>query len=566
MTHKAIFKPLLKGIVPIVPPVARGDSLVNKTGSWRYMRPVHSNKLPPCNHSCPANEDIQGYLSLVTQGRFQQAWELIRRSNPFPAVLGRVCDHPCELACNRRRFDDAIVIHSIERFLGDYGLTLPGEGGIRDRRGEKIAVIGSGPAGLSCAYHLAKMGYRVTVFEALSVPGGMLAAGIPEYRLPKEILAAEISAVERLGIDIQTNVAIGNRQSLDDLLRQGYKAIFIATGAHKSMKLGLSGEEKDGIVDALSFLREVNLGSRVGVGDKVAVIGGNNVAVNAARVAIRLGAKYVSIICQQSKIDMPSRDEEVKIAEEEGVHIIYLAAPNNILGEGRVAGLECIRMRLGEVDKRRAPRLTPIKESEFVIDVDTIITAVGRTPDLTLLNHELKTSPMGTLVVDAGTLSTNKPGIFAGGDVTGGRATVARAIGAGMRASISIDHYMRGEQLQVSREKTPIAGFKDLNLAYFQSSPGAQISRLPVADRIKGFAEVEGGFTESVSVKETERCFSCGVCDSCDNCWLVCPDVTISRKNGEYQVNYDYCKGCGICKEECPRGAITMEEEAKWRK
>lgn len=566
MTHKAIFKPLLKGIVPIVPPVARGDSLVNKTGSWRYMRPVHSNKLPPCNHSCPANEDIQGYLSLVTQGRFQQAWELIRRSNPFPAVLGRVCDHPCELACNRRRFDDAIVIHSIERFLGDYGLTLPGEGGIRDRRGEKIAVIGSGPAGLSCAYHLAKMGYRVTVFEALSVPGGMLAAGIPEYRLPKEILAAEISAVERLGIDIQTNVAIGNRQSLDDLLRQGYKAIFIATGAHKSMKLGLSGEEKDGIVDALSFLREVNLGSRVGVGDKVAVIGGNNVAVNAARVAIRLGAKYVSIICQQSKIDMPSRDEEVKIAEEEGVHIIYLAAPNNILGEDRVAGLECIRMRLGEVDKRRAPRLTPIKESEFVIDVDTIITAVGRTPNLTLLNHELQTSPMGTLVVDAGTLSTNKPGIFAGGDVTGGRATVARAIGAGMRASISIDHYMRGEQLQVSREKTPIAGFKDLNLAYFQSSPGAQISRLPVADRIKGFAEVEGGFTESVSVKETERCFSCGVCDSCDNCWLVCPDVTISRKNGEYQVNYDYCKGCGICKEECPRGAITMEEEAKWRK
>ncbi|GAI78058.1 unnamed protein product, partial [marine sediment metagenome] len=376
---------------------------------------------------------------------------------------------------------------------------------------------------------------------------------IPEYRLPKEILAAEISAVERLGIDIQTNVSIGNKQSLNDLLGQGYKAIFIATGAHKSMKLGLSGEEKDGIVDALSFLREVNLGSRIGVGDKVAVIGGNNMAVNAARVAIRLGAKYVSIICQQSKIDMPSRDEEVKAAEEEGAHIIYLAAPNNILGEGKVAGLEC--MKLGETDKGK---LTPVKGSEFVIDADTGIIAVGRTPDLTLINHELDTSPTGTLVVDAGTLATNRPGIFAGGDVTGGRATVARAIGAGMKASVSIDRYIRGERLEVSREKTPIAGFKDLNLAYFEPLPGAQISRLPVADRIKGFAEVESGFTESVSVKETERCFSCGVCNSCDNCWLVCPDVAISKKNGEYEVNYDYCKGCGICKEECPRGAITM--------
>lgn len=566
MTHKAIFKPLLKGIVPIVPPIARGDSLVNKTGSWRYMRPVYRNKLPPCNHSCPANEDIQGYLSLIKQGRFQQAWELIRRSNPFPAVLGRVCAHPCELACNRRRFDEAIAIHNVERFLGDYGLTLPGEGKIRDRRGEKIAVIGSGPAGLSCAYHLAKMGYPVTVFEALSVPGGMLAVGIPEYRLPKEVLAAEINAVERLGIDIQTNVAIGSKQSLDDLLGQGYKAIFIATGAHKSMKLGLPSEEKDGTVNALSFLREVNLGSRVSVGEKVAVVGENNVAVTAARVAIRLGAKYVSIICRQSKIDMPPRDEEVKAAEEEGVHITYLAAPNNILGEGRVAGLECIRMRLGEVDKRRVPPLTPIKGSEFVMDVDTVITAVGRTPDLNFVNHELKTSPMDTLVADAGTLATNKPGIFAGGDVTGGRTTVVRAIGDGMRASVSIDRYIRGERLEVPSKKTPIASFKDLNLAYFQSSPGAQISRLPVADRIKGFAEVEGGFTKSVAIKETERCFSCGVCDGCDNCWLVCPDVTISRKNGEYQVNYDYCKGCGLCEEECPRGAITMEEEAKWRR
>ena len=388
-----------------------------------------------------------------------------------------------------------------------------------------------------------------------------MAVGIPEYRLPKEILAAEINAVERLGIDIQTNVVIGSKQSLDDLFGQGYKAIFIATGAHKSVKLGLSGEEKGGIIDALSFLREVNLGSQVGVGYKVAVIGENIVAVNAARVAIRLGAKYVSIVCRQAKIDMPTRNEEVKLAEEEGVHVIYSATPSNILGEGRVTGLEC--MELGETDKSK---LAPVKGSEFVIHVDTIITAVGRIPDLTLVNQGLETSPVGTLVVDAGTLATSEPSIFAGGDVIGGRATVAHAIGDGMRASVSIDRYIRGERVEVSREKTPIASFKDLNLAYFQSSPGTQISRLPAADRIKGFTEVDGGFTESVTIRESGRCFSCGVCNGCDNCWLVCPDAAISRKSGEYQVNYDYCKGCGLCAEECPGGAITMEEEARWRR
>ncbi len=565
MTHKAIFKPTLKGIVPTVPPVARGDSLVNKTGTWRYMRPVYRDKLPPCNHSCPVNEDIQGYLSLVKQGRLQQAWELIRRSNPFPAVLGRVCYHPCELACNRRRFDETITIHSVEKFLGDYGLTLPGEEA-KDRRGEKIAVIGSGPAGLSCAYRLAKMGYAVTVFEALSVPGGMLAVGIPEYRLPKEVLDAEINSIKCLGVDIRTNTAIGTRQSLDDLSGQGYKAIFIATGAHKGMKLGLSGEEKSGVVDALSFLREVNLGSRISAGEKVAVIGENVVAVHAARVAIRLGAKYVSIICRQPKMNIPPGDKEASLAEAEGVHIIYLAAPISISGEGKVTGLECVRMRLDETKKGREPNLTPVKGSEFAIDADTVITAVGQTPDLTFVNHELKTSPMDILVVDASTLATSKSGIFAGGDVTSGPSSVARAIGDGIRASVSIDRYIRGERLEVFREKIPIAGLKDLNLAYFQSSPAAQVSRLPVADRIKGFTEVEGGFTESVAIKETERCFSCGVCDSCDNCWLVCPEVTISRKNGEYLVNYDYCKGCGLCEQECPRGVVTMEEESKWKR
>ena len=547
-------KPTLGGVV------GPGISLANKTGSWRTMRPVYQNKLSPCRAACPAGNDIQGYIDLVKQGKFKEGLELVRKTNPLPAVLGRVCYHPCEEKCNRSQFDEAIAIHNIERFLGDYGLTLPREREVGKKREEKVAIVGSGPAGLSCAYHLARMGYQVTIFEALPVTGGMLAVGIPDYRLPKDIVEAEIGAIEALGVDIRTSTPV---RPGDNLLAQGFKAVFIAIGAHKSMKMGVTGEDKVGVFEALSFLHEVNLRKQVSIGAKVAVIGGGNVAIDAARVALRQGAKQVSIIYRRSKAEMPASEEEVEAAEEEGISIIYLAAPSNVLGDGKVTGLECIRMKLGEPDESGRARPIPVKGSEFTVDVDTIISAIGQIPDLSFADNKLQTKSGGTLVVDEKTLATSEAGIFAGGDVVTGPAMVADAIGAGRRAANSIDRYVRGEKLGAVEEEVPIAGFEDLNLAYATLAPRAKASKLPVGKRIKGFAEIDGGFSQEVAMAEAERCLSCGVCNSCGNCWLFCPDACIFSKNGGYEVSYDYCKGCGICANECPCSAIMMIVEEK---
>lgn len=547
-------KPTLGGVV------GPGISLANKTGTWRAMRPLYQNKLPPCKAACPAGNDIQGYIDLVRQGKFKEGLELIKETNPLPSVLGRVCYHPCEEKCNRGELDEAIAIHNIERFLGDYGLTLPGEKEARKKREEKIAIIGSGPAGLSCAYQLARMGYGVTIFEALPVPGGMLAVAIPDYRLPQDVVQKEIAAIEALGVEIRTNTPVGPG---DNLLEQGYKAVFIAAGAHQSMKIGVEGEDKNGVSEALGFLRDVKLGKQVSVGDKVAVIGGGNVAIDAARVALRQGAKQVSIIYRRTRTEMPASDEEIEAAEEEGISISYLAAPSKVLGDNRVTGLECIRMKLGEPDASGRARPIPVKGSEFAVDVDTIISAIGQTPDLSFAGRKLQTASGGTLAVDEKTLATSESGIFAGGDVVTGPAMVADAIGAGRRAASSIDRYVRGEKLDVVEEELPVTSFEDLNLAYAIPAARAKASVLPVGERVRDFAEIDGGFSQEVAMAEAERCLSCGVCNICGNCWLFCPDACIFSKNGGYEINYDYCKGCGVCANECPCSAIMMAVEEK---
>ena len=562
-------------------PASLGTTLYNKTGSWRYMRPFYLDKTPPCSHNCPAGEDISLQISLIAQGRFEEALELIRLENPFPGVTGRVCPHPCETECNRAEYGGRVAIHDLERFVADHATPKRPSVQASQRRDAKVAIIGSGPAGLTCAYHLARWGYPVTVFEALPVPGGMMRVGIPDYRLPKDVLEREIAAIEALGVEIKTNMRLGDNLSLDDL--GDYKAIFIAVGLSKSRRLNIPGEEARGVIPGLEFLKRLNLGEEVQVGSRVVVVGGGNTAMDAARSALRLGAK-VTVLYRRSRQEMPAIPEEVEEALEEGVDIQFLATPVEVLTrDGQVVGLRCIRMRLGEPDESGRRRPIPIEGSEFTVQADAVIPAIGQVADLSFLDEQVKVE-RGRIVIDrAG--ATTRPGIFAGGDVATPFGTVAHAIGSGKRAAMAIDRYLRGEELpsfppfeeNVRFSPRPVESelvrFEDLNLAYFEWAERRESAVRPPEERVKDFDEVALGLDEEQALAEASRCFNCGTCIMCDNCLNFCPDVAISRKNGSgpvsypfYEINYDYCKGCGICAEECPRDAISLEEETKWRK
>jgi len=414
-----------------------------------------------CYRRCPQGLKVpEIFLSIrnlaVERGYLQglkEALGIIRREIPLPAVCCWVCFHP-----ERAKVDKEVVVGTLQRVVMDHEheekkKALPMHKAVE----EKIAIIGSGPAGLTAAYELAKRGHSVTVLESLSKPGGMLRKCIPEYRLPKDVLDADIEYIQRLGVEIRTNVTVGKDITLQDLLREGYKAIFVATGSHKSRKLGVEGEELTGVIHALNFLKEINLGEKVELGDRVAVIGGGNVSMDAARTALRLGAKEVNVLYRRSMEEMPANPWEVKEAESDGVKIQFLVAPKKILGKDEQAtGIECIRMKLGEPDEtgRRAP--IPIEGSEFIVEADRIILAVGEAPDIVFLPKELEVTEAGTIAVDPVTLETSFPGIFAGGDVATGPATVIEAIVAGRRAAASIDRYLRGEDVGTGEE--PVEG------------------------------------------------------------------------------------------------------------
>jgi NADPH-dependent glutamate synthase beta subunit-like oxidoreductase len=588
MTEEIVFK--TEADMPPLP-MSLGTSLVNKTGSWRYVRPVYVDKTPPCNYHCPAGEDIVGYLALAKEGRYKEAWELIKQENPFPGVCGRVCPHPCESECNRGELGGAIAIHVLERFLADHAasqrFSVPAPKQCYDA---KVAVIGSGPAGLSCAYHLARLGYPVTVFEALPVAGGMMRIGIPEYRLPRQVLEREIADIKALGVEIKTNMRVGDNLKLSDL--EDYQAVFIAVGLQKSRKLDIPGEDAEGVIPGLEFLKRVNLGEEVQVGPKVAVIGGGNTAIDAARTALRLGSR-VTILYRRTRAEMPAIAEEIEEALAEGVEIRYLTAPVELLTEnGRVRSMRCVKMELRAPDETGRRRPMPIAGSEHTIEVDTVISALGQEADLSFLeagNWKLEVEQGRILINEAG--ATTIPAIFAGGDAATPFGTVAHAIGSGKRAALAIDRYLRGEALSgfppivqavhaVPRHLDPtIVRFEDLNLAYFEELKRIEQPQKPVEERVHDFAEVNLGFSEKEARAEAARCFSCGTCNLCDTCLTFCPDVAIARRvappypvplarlNGAgYQVNYDYCKGCGVCAEECPRHAISLEEEIKWKK
>jgi NADPH-dependent glutamate synthase beta subunit-like oxidoreductase len=575
MTEEIVFK--TEADMPPLP-MTLGTTLVNKTGSWRYIRPLYVDKTPPCNHHCPAGEDIVGYLALIKEERYKEAWELIKQENPFPGVCGRVCPHPCESECNREQLGGAIAIHTLERFLADWAASQRLSVQASQRYNAKVAVIGSGPAGLSCACHLARLGYPVTVFEALPVAGGMMRVGIPEYRLPREVLDREIADIEALGVQIKTGMRLGDDLQMRDL--EDYDAVFIAVGLQKSRELNIPGEDAEGVIPGLEFLQRVNLGEKVQVGRRVVVIGGGNTAMDAARSALRLGAE-VTILYRRSRAEMPAIAEEIEEALAEGIKIRYLTAPIELLTEnGQVAGLKCVKMELGEPDESGRRRPVPIVGSEYTIEGDTVIPALGQEADLSFLEAESWKLEVkrGRIVIDKAGLTTGE-GIFAGGDVATPFGTVTHAVGSGKRAALAIDKYLRGEELSdfppvdetihaVPKDIDPtIVRFEDLNLAYFEELERAAQLQKPVEERVGGFEEVNLGFSEEEAQVEAERCFSCGTCNLCDNCLIFCPDVAIVRLDHKgYEVNYDYCKGCGVCAEECPRYAISIEEEITWRK
>jgi len=485
---------------------------------------IDKRGIPPCRAACPAGVNVQGYVALVSQGKFKEAYELIREAIPLPAVCGRVCFHPCENECERGKLDEPLAINAIKRFVADYV-----EKELKEKPEpfpkiyeEKIAVIGSGPAGLAAAYHLTKEGYTVTVFEALPEPGGMLRAGIPEYRLPKDVLKREIEYLKSMGIEFKTNMKFGADFGLNDLRNMGYKAVFIGVGAQKCRKLKIEGEDLNRVFPALEFLKKVNFGEKVEIGNKVAVIGGGNVAVDAARTALRLGAKEVYLLYRRSREEMPAFKPEVEQAEREGVKIQFLVAPKRIIGEnGRVKAVECIRMRLGEPDETGRRKPIPIEGSEFIIEVDTVIPAIGQKLDTDLLPKEIELDSKGNIKVDPVTLQTNIPYVFAGGDAVLGPATVVEAFATGKEAAISIHRYLRGEDLRAGRREERSV-VRDVPKEGVEKKPRQMMPTLRVEDRIGNFREVELGFNAEMAVEEAKRCLACGGCSECMECLKAC--------------------------------------------
>lgn len=561
MSQRLIFQS-----VDEMPPMAvsLADMSFNKTGSWRYLRPIYQEKLAPCRKGCPAGTDLPRVLTLITEGKIAEAWALIKEANPFPGICGRVCYHPCEAACNRKNYDEPVAIQALERFVADACFDLQPPLPRVEKKAERVAIVGSGPAGLTCAYFLAREGFQVTIFEAESQPGGMLRVGIPPYRLPREVLDREIEAIAQWGVEFKLNTRIGEEVSLETL-RQQYDAVFLATGAHRSRLLGIPGEE---LAQAgLEFLKTINRGEREQArhlnGRKVLVIGGGNTAMDVARTVLRLGAQPV-VVYRRTRLEMPAIAEEIEEAEQEGVEFLFLTTPQAIRRREGKLEVESIRLQLGEPDASGRRRPVPIKGSEFVLEAGAVLTAIGEEPDLTFLATSLPDTDRDREVetgVGVLSLQGEQEGLFLGGDALTGPGTVVQAIAAGKKAAHMISRYLQAGQ-EEAKPPSELLSFELLNLDYFRPQPRVQPSLLPVDSRITHFSEVKASLPPEAALAEAKRCFSCGVCNFCDNCLVFCPDVAIKRKNEAYEIDLEFCKGCGVCAQECPRGVISLLEEA----
>ena len=526
-----------------------GSSLAYHTGDWRSQQPRYHDKWPPCGQACPASEDIQAWLALASERRWEAAWRKLTERNPLPATMGRVCYHPCELACNRKHLDSAVNIHALERHLGDLALahgwshrplTL-------SRQRQRVAVVGAGPAGLSCAFQLARRGYPVTIFDAATEAGGTLRSGIPDYRLPKAVLAREIEAILALGIELKLGVRIGGAVAAETL-REDFDAVFLAIGAQRPRRYTADASEH-GVMTGLDFLHRINRGERPALPRQVAVIGGGNTAIDVARCARRLGAEEVTVVCAQSPhgsqlgqpgAEIPSSQEEIRQAELEGVRLRYGTGVRRLVRSGQhLSGVEAARVdQLHDREGRFAPRL--FEGTEEFLPAGLVIFAIGQEVDWQGLES-----------------LREAPAVAVGGDAAGEHRFAATAVGSGYRGAMALIGLLAGTPpRQEHHEKAEIT-YKALHLEYYP-----RVARREAAvsqRRLDGFDEIVAGLAGDDAGLEAERCLSCGVCFHCDNCWHFCPDAAVIKTADGYRVDYDYCKGCGICAQECPCGHIDME-------
>jgi NADPH-dependent glutamate synthase beta subunit-like oxidoreductase len=549
------------GITP-APTQEKGQDLF-PTGNWRSIRPVYRDKLPPCNNACGTNEKIQGYLDLVKRGKYLDAYALIKEDMPFPSVTGRVCYHPCETACNRGQYDEAISIRAVERFLGDLGQALqrdvvkPGK-----PNGKKVAVVGSGPAGHSAAYQLARLGYKVTILEKSPKAGGLNRGGIPDWVLPQHVLDREIERLIELGIAIKTNTEVGKDVSWDSLKKE-YDAVVLAVGLTEPNSVRAEGENKQGVIYGLPFLRDIGMGtSKVKLGARVAVIGGGNTAIDCAREALRQGAVEVTMITVEGNPkEMPCVPEDLHDMLEEGVELIHGKAVTAVLGNGKVEALQLHPAKFsGAINASPITINKEVAAEKFA--VDNVIIAVGQHASLAWLPAEFKTE-RGSIKIDRfGRLGDTN--FFAAGDIvqlgSGQPLMVVNAVGDGKRVAFNLDKALRGETLEPRKIAIDvIVDLNRMNMTYFPHFPRVKQDMLNPTSRKKTQDEVILAFTEEQAVEEAGRCFSCGTCNACDNCYLVCPEPCIARSdrsNGLYKILVDYCKGCRVCIEECPTGCL----------
>ena len=529
-----------------------GSSLANHTGTWRTLRPVYVDRLPPCNAACPAGENIQGWLACAESGDYEGAWRLLMAENPLPAVMGRVCYHPCETSCNRASLDSAVGINSIERFLGDEaikrGWSLAASA---TRSGKRVLVVGAGPSGLSAAYHLARAGHDVEIHEAGPLAGGMMRFGIPKYRLPREVLDAEVQRILDLGVRLRLNAKVSNiRQTMKD---GRFDAAFLAVGAHIGKRAYIPAGASARILDAVSVLRSMEGAEKPQLGRRVVIYGGGNTALDVARTAKRLGAEEALIVYRRTREKMPAHESELEEALQEGVMVKWLST----IKQATEGSITVEKMKL---DDKGFPQPTGELET---LAADSVVLALGQDVDLGLLNGVPGLEVVDGMVKVGANMMTGHPGIFAGGDMVPAERTVTVGIGHGKKAARHIDAWLRGGEYQPAAKHAP-AAFEKLNPWYYSDAPKTLRPVLDMVRRQSTFEEVVQGLDASNALYEARRCLSCGNCFECDNCYGVCPDNAVIKLGAgkRFEFNYDYCKGCGLCAAECPCGAIDMVPEA----